>query len=125
MIIDYIYDLLFFLICFTSAYVANFITGKNKLKKNKNAKIEWIDYLVNKFNLDRKKLKISEMLFTTSLINALIISLVATIITKLTISYIWRFMIGFVLVFALIYALYEIYGRHLVKKINKERRNNK
>lgn len=124
-IIEYVYDLLFFLICFTFVYTVNFITSKRKLKKNKNAKIEWVDYLIRKFSLDKKRLKIYQMIFTTSLINAFIIAFVATIITKLTINYVLRFMIAFVLVFALMYSLYEIYGRYLVRKIDKERRKNK
>ena len=39
-----------------------------------------------------------------------------TVISNIDLYIVWQLLIGFVLLFALIYSLYEIYGRHLVKK---------
>ena len=93
------------------------IIGKKKIKKNKKAKqlIE-IEYLCNKFKLNKNKLNYKEFIFMFPLINSFIITLVTMILELIKIPYIFRLIIGFVLLTGLIYALYEIYGRHLKKK---------
>ncbi len=50
------------------------------------------------------------------LIDSFIITLVTMIIDLLKILFIFKMIIGFVLLLGLIYAIYEIYGRHLLKK---------
>ena len=93
----------------------------SKYKKKKS--IGEIKYLINKFNIDEKKLKKRQMILWVCIIDAFIISFVGTFIFMLPIDYVWKFLSGFVLLFALIYALFEIYGRHLVKKgYQKERK---
>ena len=87
----------------------------NVWKYKKKKQIGEIKYLVNKFNLDEKKLKKRQMILWICIIDAFIISFVGTFIFMLPIDYVWKFLSGFVLLFALIYALFEIYGRHLVK----------
>ena len=98
-----IYDILFFLIVFAIIFTINYLV-----------------YL--RFNLDSKKINARRMILAISLINAFIISLVSTVITKLNIAIIWQFMIGFVLLFGLIYSLYEIYGKYLIKKGYKRKK---
>ncbi|MCR5787938.1 MAG: hypothetical protein K6G37_02520, partial [Bacilli bacterium] len=51
-----------------------------------------------------------------SLINGFIISVTVTVISNIKLHIAWQLLIGFALVFGLIYSVYEIYGRHLVKK---------
>ena len=60
------------------------------------------------------------MAFWCAIINAFIISSVVTIISNIKLKMMWQLLIGFVLLFALIYSLYEIYGRHLIKKVGLE-----
>ena len=75
-----------------------------------------IVYLTSKFNLDKNKIHYKPVLLWCALINGFIISLVSTIIVNIKLHMMWQLLIGFVLLFALIYAIYEIYGRHLVRK---------
>ena len=90
--------------------------AKKGKKKNKNKTFGEIDYLTTKFKLDRNKIDYKSCILWISIINAFIISFVATLISAIPAHIIWQLLVGFVLLFALIYALYEIYGRILVKK---------
>ncbi len=92
---------------------------KSKLKRKKEKTIGEISYLIRKFHLDVRKIDYWKMILPISLINAFIISFVATVIMLFPVNMIWQLLIGFVLLFFLIYAIYEIYGRHLVKKYGK------
>ena len=69
---------------------------------------------------DMLKLPVRKMLLVFSLIDAFIMAFTASFITALPVNTVFQMLIGFVLLFALIYALYEIYGRHLVKKYKKK-----
>lgn len=111
--------LIFFLFIFIVIYFVNLWKFKNKKQ------IGEVKYLVNKFNLDEKKLQIRKMLLWISILDAFIISFVGTFISILPVKFGWQFLIGFVLLFALIYALFEIYGRHLVNKGLQKGRNEK
>ena len=109
--------LVFFLIIFVVIYFINLWKFKNKKM------IGEVKYLVNKFNLIEKKLKIRKMILWISIIDAFIIAFVGTFISILPVKFGWQFLIGFVLLVALIYSLFEIYGRHLVNKgYQKERK---
>ena len=95
------------------------VKSKKKSKKTPNKKdIQFgeINYLIGKFNLDKKKIDYKSTILWTAVINAFIISLVSTVISAIPAHIIWQLLVGFVLIFGLIYALYEIYGRILVKK---------
>lgn len=74
-----------------------------------------MNYLVYKFKLDRKKINYKKEIRVIAALNSFIISSVGTFVTCLDIPLFLQLGIGFVLLFALIYALYEIYGRHLLK----------
>jgi len=97
----------------------------HKLKKKKLKSIGELNYLKIKFNLPLKSLNVRKMIIWFSIIDAFIMAFVTTFITMLDISTIWQMLIGFVLLFGLIYAIYEIYGRHIVKEMNerKEEKN--
>ena len=104
-----------FLVIFIVTYVIYFKKLSSKKRKNKN--ITEITYLVHKFNLDEKALPKKKMILWISMQNAFIISFVWVFISSLRIKIMWQLLIAFVMILALIYALYEIYGRHLVKKV--------
>ena len=90
---------------------------KNKKKINKkDIQFGEINYLIGKFKLDKKKINYKTAILWISIINAFIISFVSTVISAIPAHIIWQLLVGFVLIFGLIYALYEIYGRILVKK---------
>ena len=121
-----IVNVLFFFVLMFVIFIADYcFVMKKKLKgkgKRKKEDIMEINYLVGKFNLDKSKLHYKPISMWCALINAFIMSLVATVVYNIKLHMAWQLLIAFVLLFALIYSLYEIYGRHLVKK---ERRKNK
>ena len=100
----------------------------NSIKKKKKKKIELIEltYLTKKFNLDEDKLPLNKILICTAIFNSLIISLTSVIIILINVHISIKLLIGLALVFALIYAIYELFGRYLVKKgygKNEHKRN--
>ena len=119
-----IYEMLmeigFFAIMFLLIFIINYGMNLNNYKKRKYTSIGELNYLLKKFNLDRKKLPVRKMLLNFSLLDAFIMAFTASFITSLPVNTVFQMLIGFVLLFALIYALYEIYGRHLVKKYKKK-----
>lgn len=119
-VITLIWGLAVFIIVFLANYFVIFKlryknTGKKKKRKDLSTYIGF-SYLIPKFNLDKDKIDINYMFFGISLINAFIIAFVFMLIYIIPWSYPFRMLLGFVLLFGLIYSLYEIYGRHLVKK---------
>ena len=110
----------FLAIMFLLIFIITYWMNLNNYKKRKYTSIGELNYLLKKFNLDRKKLPVRKMLLVFSLLDAFIMAFTASFITALPVSTVFQMLIGFVLLFALIYALYEIYGRHLVKKYKKE-----
>lgn len=110
----------FFAIMFLLIFIITYWMNLNNYKKRKYTSIGELNYLLKKFNLDRKKLPVRKMLLVFSLIDAFIMAFTASFITALPVNTVFQMLIGFVLLFALIYALYEIYGRHLVKKYKKK-----
>lgn len=119
-----IYEMLmeigFFAIMFLLIFIITYGMNLNNYKKRKYTSIGELNYLLKKFNLDRKKLPVRKMLLVFSLLDAFIMAFTASFITALPVNTVFQMLIGFVLLFALIYALYEIYGRHLVKKYKKK-----
>lgn len=109
-----------FIILMFVIYIIDYLINKRKLrliKENKKKKtIGEIDYLANKFQLDKKKLNENQVIVWISLINSFIISLVSSIIFLLPFKMFINMFIAFILLLGLIYSLYEIYGRYLQKK---------
>jgi uncharacterized membrane protein YfcA len=91
-----------------------------KVKKKKYDNIGEMTYLINKFKLDKNKINYKKEIIYITLINSFIISSVGVFVTCLDIAIVLQLLIGFCMLFALIYALYEIYGRHLQKKIGRD-----
>ena len=110
-------SLIIFSITFIVALLVYLVfINRRRLKKNKPKLIMEISYLIGKFKLDEKKIVLKEMLNVTAVLNAFIIAFVGTLVAAVPLHIMWTMMIGFVLVFGMIYAVYEIYGRTLVKK---------
>jgi len=123
---ELLFNLMMFLIAYLIIFVVTYFYNNWKLKSRKKREIGEVTYLLKKFSLDEQKLSIRSMLLWISIFDAFIISFVGTFIILLPVSFIWQLLIGFVLLFALIYAIFELYGRYLVKKgYQKERRNRK
>ena len=113
-------NVLFFLLLMIIIFIVDYVfVMKRKLKgtkkKNKDDIME-ISYLIGKFKLDKSKVLYKPVALWCALLNGFIISFVSTIICNIKLHLMWQLLIGFVLLFALIYSVYEIYGRHLVKK---------
>ena len=94
---------------------------KGKKKKDKIPEVGELNYLVYKFKLNKDKLNWKSLAIMISLINSFIMALVISILELIPVKTIFKLMIAFVLLFALIYALYEIYGRYLKRKQERER----
>lgn len=97
---------------------------KNSIRKtrakSKKVEVGELTYLESKFDLKRDKLNWKSLAFWISVIDAFIISFVVFIIELIKIALIIKLVIAFILLFALIYSLYEIYGRILKNKQEKE-----
>ena len=93
------------------------MSGK-KVKKNKKKEltIMELEYLKNRFKLDLFKVDLDYCIKWFAFLNSFIIALTSTVIMFIPWHMIFQLMIGFVLLMGLIYALYELFGRHLVKK---------
>ena len=81
-----------------------------------------MNYLIAKFELNKKRINYKKEIKVISALNSLIISVVGTLVTCLQLPIFLQLAIGFVLLFALIYSLYEIYGRHLYNKQRREKK---
>ena len=110
---------LVFIINFFFTYKLPYSRIRRKKKKKRNKDVSeyiGISYLVIKYNLDLTKVNITRIFLACSFINAFIISLVFIIIYLIPWNMVFSMLLGFVLLFGLIYALYELYGRYIVKK---------
>ncbi len=110
-----LFNLGFFLGLFILAWLVFFLMNKNKLKKNKKPIWE-INYVVNKFRLNKQLIDKQKIIRITNIINAFIISFVCTIISILPLSFMWQMLIAFVILFVMMYLCYELVGIYCVKK---------
>lgn len=92
-----------------------------KRKKDKAIEVVELNYLVTKFKLNKDKLNWKSLAFMIAFINSFIMALVVAILELVPGEYYIKLPVAFVLLFALIYSLYEIYGRILKSKEEKER----
>lgn len=115
-------NIIFFMCVFLLIFIIDFyIVSKEKVKNRKIEKMTSQDlYIIKKFDLDDKLINLRQLNFHISIINSFIISFVSTIICITDFHISLQIAISFVLLFGLIYSLYEIYGRHLQKKIGKK-----
>ena len=91
-----------------------------KNKKNKKGLIE-VQYLKARFRLKDKDLNISKMLIPIVLMDTFIIVFTWVFINLLPVNFFWQLLVSFALVIALIYSVYELYGRHIVNKLERRK----
>ena len=86
-----------------------------------------VEFLKVRFGLKNKELKPKKIGLIVTLIDPLIISLTGTIVSLPKWNYILELLLGFVLLVALIYSFYEIIGRIIRRKVDKNeyKRNRK
>ena len=116
--IDVIIGLIAFVVI--SAFLYLKYTSKLKIKpkkrKTKNNDILEVRFLMIAYNLKKEKLLKKKILLIISILDAFIISSVFITIQLLPWATIWKLLLGFVLLIGLIYAIYNIFGRILVKR---------
>ena len=115
--------IMFELLLFTTSFIIlNVIFNlfyDDALKKEKLSKIKTIPIMINKFNLDKKKVDNKSLLRGVSFINAFIISVTLVIVDFVGVEKIYWFLIAFVVIILLILICYYIYGKILQKKWGK------
>ena len=86
-----------------------------------------VEFLKVRFGFKNKELKPKKIGLIVTLIDPLIISLTGTIVSLPKWNYILELLLGFVLLIALIYSFYEIIGRIIRRKVDKNeyKRNRK
>ncbi len=86
-----------------------------------------VEFLKVRFGLKNKDLKPKHIGLVVTFIDPLIISLTGTIVSLPKWNYILELLLGFVLLIALIYSFYEIIGRIIRRKVDKNeyKRNRK
>lgn len=114
------YQLIWFVIELVLIFVIYYLMLSRRLKKKNYQGIGEFSYLIHRFHLDVKRLPFQQMVLWIAFTDAFIMAFVASFIMLLPLTMVFRLLIGFVLLFALIYSLYEIYGRFLKKRYEKE-----
>lgn len=110
----------FFVVLFLLVFVTIYIHNLRKVKKNKTDSIGELNYVIKKFKLDKKRINYKKEIRMVSFLDSFIIASVGTFVTSLEIAIFLQLGLGFLLLLALIYALFEIYGRHLVRKLESD-----
>ena len=75
-----------------------------------------VSYLIMKFKINKNTLYSKKLFRQMALLNSFIISLTSTILINLNIHLSLKLLIGFILLISLIYSMYELLGRHLVRR---------
>lgn len=113
-------EILLNLIYFITSYILIFliyvfiINRKKKTYTDGSKQLE-VNYIVSKFNLDRRKTKYSTIKRCVNILNPLIISTTFVIVANIK-SFSLGILVGFAVMMALVYSVYEILGRILKKK---------
>ena len=113
-------EILLNLIYFITSYILIFliyvfIINRKKETYTDGSKQLEVNYIVSKFNLDRRKTKYSTIKWCVNILNPLIISTTFVIVTNIK-SFSLGILVGFAVMMALVYSVYEILGRILKKK---------
>ena len=108
-----------FILAFLIVFIFYSIMFSRKKIKNKEKNVAEVNFLIKKYNLDIRKIKYKNLLFTISIINSTIIALAFTAVFYVE-NYLISLLIGFILLIILTYSLYEIVGRHYEKKGSKK-----
>ena len=97
------------------------------LKKKSILNSMQVEFLSKRFNFKKKDFNPKKIGLIICFIDPLIISLTGTIVSLPKWNYILELLLGFVLLVALIYSFYEIIGRIIRRKVDKNeyKRNRK
>ena len=106
-----------YLILFIIYLIFFYILG---LRKKRILNSMQIEFLKIRFNLKNKDFNPKIIGLVITFIDPLIISLTGTIVSLPKWNYIIELLLGFVLLMALIYSFYEILGRIIKRKVNKQ-----
>lgn len=111
-----LFSLIFFVITFIFVilFYALFVNKKRKNMKTEGNFSE-PSYLINRFKLNTRKIPYKNIMWTTTILNAFIISLVTAIVVNID-NLIFEILVGFVLLLGLTFVSYEILGRIYIKK---------
>ena len=113
-----------YLILFVLYFIFFYLLGI----KNKNIldSIQ-IEFFIKRFNLKKRDFNAKKIGIIICLLDPLIISLTGTIVSLPKWHYIIELLIGFILLLILIYSFYEIIGRIIKRKVdrNEHKRNRK
>lgn len=93
------------------------INRKRKVYSDGKKYLE-VNYIVNKFNLDMRKVKYNEIKWTLTFINPLIMSTTFVIVINIK-NTLLSLILGFIVMMMLIYSVYEIIGRFFKKRGEK------
>lgn len=112
--------LLEFIIVFIILYILNYLFFKEPKtkKKKKNIRPE-IEYLINLYQLDIKKIGYNNLKKQCIFMNALIMSSIYIIVCYLVKGFVFQILIGFVLLILLIIIGYGLLGRYYKKRGDK------
>lgn len=121
-------SLLLFLITYISMFILYliffYIIG---LKKKSILNSMQVEFLIKRFNLRKKDFNVKKIGIIICLLDPLIISITGTVITLPKWHYALELIIGFIILMILIYSFYEILGRIIIRKVDKNeyKRNRK
>lgn len=94
-------------------YLKNKDNKKKKVKKKKE--LAEINYLVNKYNLDLKKVNYNKLLFLVSLVSSFDITLIVSIIALFN-SYLLSFLLAAILIIPIVFVSYWLIYKYYKKK---------
>ena len=114
-----ILNLIYFAFSFIITFML-YVLFINRKRKSYNSKksLKEIDFLVNRFNLDTNIIKFNTLKWIVTITNSLIISVTFVIVANIE-SFAVGLLVGFVIMLMLVYACYEIIGRFLKKRGEK------
>lgn len=114
-------NLIYFGVAFISVFLIYIIFINRKRKEYVEGKNQLeINYIIKKFGLDMRKTNYKTVKWLVTFINSFIISFTFVILINVNTNYILKLLIGFVILFVLIYSIYEIVGKILKKKEDKD-----
>ena len=105
-----------FVLAFLIRFILYLVNKKRRNKKNEVAVWTDMQYLVNRFKIDIKKLDKVHIAAIISFIDALIITAAIILAVVITDNIILELLIGLVVVLVLIIGINKVFGRILLKR---------
>lgn len=112
-VFSFIYE---FVLTYLLFYIIHQVFLNKKRKKyNPNKKNNEINFLIERYKLDLKKIGYKNLLRTVTLTNCFILTITVMVFSRIE-KFFLSALVTFVIAVALIYSLYEIIGRYYKKK---------